>query len=116
MVDADITWHGQALTEAARAAGAAALTLAAARVQAVTIPRTPIETGDLRSSLTVVPATGADLESQVTTDSPYAVAQHENLHFQHPNGGQAKYLETALLDTKGEVVQIIAAQMRRALR
>ncbi|GAB2457548.1 HK97 gp10 family phage protein [Xylanimonas ulmi] len=90
------------------------LTLAAERVRAVAVPRTPIEYGDLRSSLTVDPAGPGDREATVFSDLPYAARQHEDLSLRHDDG-QAKYLETAALDSADEVGQIIAAQVARAL-
>lgn len=101
----------------AREGAAEGLNLAAERVRAVAVPLTPIaqDGGDLRSSLTVVPATPDDLESAVATDLPYAVKQHEELSYRHPNGGQAKYLETAALESAREVEEIVAAAVRRRL-
>lgn len=97
-----------------REAAATGLTLAAHRVQAVAVPLTPIEYGDLRSSLTVVDADVDDLEAAVVSDLPYAVRQHEDLSLRH-EGGQAKYLEQAALQSIGEVEQIMAAQVARTL-
>lgn len=99
---------------AARAALAEGLSLAAERVRAVAVPRTPLEYGDLRSSLTVVPATERDLASAVVSDLPYAVKQHEDLSLRHDDG-QAKYLESAALDSARDVEQIVAGAVRRKL-
>lgn len=115
MVDVEVSWNGHQITGAARRAGAGALTTAAHRVQAVTVPRTPIETGDLRSSITVVPANERDLTAEVVTRLPYAAKQHEDLTLRHPNGGQAKFLESALIDTADEVAAIIATRLRSEL-
>lgn len=104
----------EALVEAVRAAAAEGLNLAATRVQAVAVPRTPLEEGTLRDSLTVVDATPDDLESAVVSDLPYAVRQHEDLTLRHDDG-QAKYLESAALDSAREVEQLIAAAALRAL-
>jgi hypothetical protein len=91
------------------------LNLVADRVKAVATPRTPMELGDLRSSLTVHSATEGDLESAVTSDSPYAVPQHERLDYRH-HRGQAKYLESAAIDTgRSEVAQLMATAARRAM-
>lgn len=37
-----------------------------------------------------------DLVGHVVVDQIYAQIQHENLHFKHPRGGHAKYLESSL--------------------
>lgn len=40
-------------------------------------------------------------------EAPYAVIQHENLQFNHPNGGQAKYLEQPANEYLGTMRQIV---------
>lgn len=99
-------------------AAAEGLTEAADHVKKVAQERTPDDPatggGDLRSSLTVDPATASSLESKVYTDSEYALYQHENLTLAHPTG-QSKYLETAALDSRADVEQIIGAAVRRKL-
>lgn len=107
-------WDGDKATAAMRDAAARGLTKAANRVQAVTIPRTPMDTGDLRSSITVAPATREDMVATVSTELPYAAKQHEDLTLRHKHG-QAKFLESALNDTRAEVDAIIAAEVRKVL-
>lgn len=101
-----------------REAAAEGLTEAAEHVQKVARERTPDDPatggGDLRASLTVEPATAGSLESRVYTDSEYALYQHENLTLAHPTG-QSKYLETAALDSRGDVERIVGAAVRRRL-
>lgn len=101
-----------------REAAAEGLTEAAEHVQKVTRERTPDDpaTGgdDLRASLKVDPATEGSLESAVYTNSEYALYQHENLTLNHPTG-QSKYLETAALESRAEVEQILGAAVRRKL-
>lgn len=98
-----------------RPAAAAGLTLAAEYVQAIAVPLTPLDLGDLRSSLTVVPADETDLESAVVSDSPYAVAQHENLAYRH-HDGQAKFLEVATTSSKAAVRALMVQAAKEALR
>ncbi|MDF2884740.1 MAG: hypothetical protein K0R54_5310 [Clostridiaceae bacterium] len=50
----------------------------------------PVDTGDLRGSASM------EIENNVATigfEEPYAVSQHEHTEYEHPQGGQAKYLE-----------------------
>ena len=102
----------------ARLKGAAAdgLTTSAERVRGATLPRTPLEYGDLRSSLTVVPAEprGATLESAVVSDLPYAVRQHEDMSYSHDDG-EAKFLENATLASRRDVEQLMAAAASRRM-
>lgn len=62
----------------------------------------PVEDGDLRKSGKVK---ADDLEVRVVFDAPHAWLQHERLDYQHPHGGQAKYLEAAV-DQVGVVADI----------
>jgi len=51
----------------------------------------PIDTGELRRSGYVDPT--GNLKVEVGFNQEYAEIQHESLEFNHPQGGQAKYLE-----------------------
>lgn len=90
------------------------LNLAAERVRGVSVARTPLQYGDLRSSQTVVPATAGGLEAAIVSDLPYSVIVHEDLTARHPVG-QAKFLESASAESIPEVNEIIAAAVRRKL-
>lgn len=57
--------------------------------------------GDLENSGSVRQSVGGADGVGIVYDSVYAHWIHEHLWFQHPHGGQAKFLETALYD-KGE--------------
>lgn len=97
-----------------RAAAIEGLTLSAERVRAVTVPRAPLEEGDMRSSLTVVPADD-DLQAAVVSDSPYAVIQHERLDFYHDDG-EAKYLERGTLASVSDVQRIMQTAVNKHLK
>lgn len=45
----------------------------------------------------------------------WAAWQHEHLEWHHPNGGQAKFLETALLGGREVALETIAANVRAVL-
>lgn len=72
--------------------------------------RAPEDGGGLKKSGRVVQD---DLEVHVKFTAPHAWLQHERLDYQHPNGGQAKYLETAALDT--DIAAPVAKAVRAAL-
>ncbi len=99
---------------AAREGAATGLTRVALRTQGESVRRTPLDTGDLRSSQVVDPATPADLEARLSTDSPYARRQHEELSYYHRHG-QAKFMESAAHDVAREAPAIMTAAMREAL-
>lgn len=83
----------------ARTAMGAALYAEGNAILAAAIPLTPIEFGTLRSSGKVTPPEISGLGAITVTigfggaAKDYAVVQHEHLEFNHPIGGQAKYLE-----------------------
>jgi hypothetical protein len=63
---------------------------------------TPVKTGALRDSGTVHKPvrSGFEVAVPISFGDPtpyYAIYVHENLEAKHPNGGQAKFLETAIL-------------------
>lgn len=49
-----------------------------------------------------------DLVGALNVDQVYAHYQHEGMDLNHPNGGQAKFLETALHANAGSYMQKIA--------
>jgi hypothetical protein len=62
------------------------------------IRRAPVETGVLRSSGYVAPPQeeGGSTVVEVGFGTVYAEVQHEREDFEHPQGGEAKYLEKAV--------------------
>lgn len=54
-----------------------------------------------------------DLTLQVGFTSRVSLLQHENLDWQHPNGGEAKFLERAADEV--DVMEYVAAKIRTAL-
>lgn len=76
---------------------------------------TPNEEGTLeRSGRASVDA--GSLTGAVSFDTPYAVRQHEELGYRHSDGRTAKYLERPLTANTDVVLDLVAAQVRRALR
>ena len=64
--------------------------------------RTPVKTGDLKASGHLGEYKVSGYESSIEiifgTELTYALYVHENLQARHPGGGQAKFLESAVLD------------------
>lgn len=52
----------------------------------------------------------------VAYDTPYAVSQHENLNYRHPNGRKAKFLETSGIENSKEIRDYVANAIKKALR
>lgn len=55
-----------------------------------------------------------ELDAEVSFNTVYAARQHEELDWQHPKGGQAKYLEAPLLANTARYSRIIALAAQRA--
>lgn len=107
-----MTWRGPEVQARTRSATRAALGKGAAYLLARAIPRTPVQDGILRGS----GATDVDdTRASVYFDTPYAARQHEEIGWRHPKGGQAKYLETTVMEERGNAQQIVAAEVRRAI-
>lgn len=97
--------------------------------------RAPIDTGDLRGSVEVkidneIYATGESgggvtvngtlpetaVCGEVSYNTKYAANQHEHTEYDHPRGGQAKYLESVLVEHKQRILQLIANGVVSALK
>lgn len=89
---------------------------AAAAIHTHAVSLTPIEQGDLRSSSTVKMVTEQSAaRAAIAFNMIYATRQHEETGWQHPRGGQAKFLETALDQKQDEARKIIANHLRSVL-
>lgn len=112
---ARLSWNGEAALRGTRDGAARGLRLAAEHILARSRARVPIEEGTLeRSGVATVDET--ELTAAVSYDTPYAVRQHEELDYRHDTGRTAKYLEDPLNEQADTVAELIAAQVRRALR
>jgi hypothetical protein len=56
-----------------------------------------------------------DLTAQIGYRSFVARLQHEDLDYQHPRGGQAKFLETAADEMRSQIGPRMAAKIRGVL-
>jgi hypothetical protein len=79
--------------------------------------RTPVDTGALVQSgrLTEVDSSTVAVSFGDDTTAAYDVIQHEDLDLNHPNGGQAKFLESAVNDRRVAAVEAMAAVIRTVI-
>lgn len=73
----------------------------------------PVDKGDLRGS------GSSHFEDNTVTvgfSEPYAVSQHEHLEYEHPKGGQAKYLEKPFRENADKYINYIADANKKALK
>ena len=77
----------------------------------------PVDTGDLRGSATsdVVEQYGG-VKGKVGFNTPYALIQHEDMTFNHPQGGKAKYLTDPLNANATKYRKHILEKTRRVTR
>lgn len=74
----------------------------------------PVEEGTLRGSGQAhVEVTANGVHGEVTFDTPYAARQHEEVTWNHPKGGNAKYLENPLKAMAPRYLAALAAAMRK---
>lgn len=100
-----------------RGAAHAGVSEGARVVEMVSASRAPIREGWLRGSVnTVVPPAVSDMMTAVVSfNVVYARYQHEGVGFNHPRGGQAKFLSQTVEDQEHIVKQIIANHLRGSL-
>lgn len=100
-----------------QAAGESALRVVAEDLLGEAQRLAPVEEGTLRASgdVEVEHGVGGMTVATVSFASIYAAAQHEGLDFEHPKGGQAKFLEQPLRAKAARYDRIIAAAISRAL-
>lgn len=80
----------------------------------------PVDLGILRDSGYVEPPKldGSEVIVEIGfggAAAAYALVQHEDLSLNHPNGGQAKYLERPLLEEGASMLGTIATEMKAEL-
>lgn len=113
-------------------AGVAALAVAvpvalhegAERILDASQPLVPVEEGILKASgrveqdgITTVVTYGRDDDGDGThaPSNQYVIPVHENLEANHPNGGQAKFLEDAASTAALDAMEAVAMSLRAAL-
>jgi hypothetical protein len=133
-------WRIKEATKIAEEAALKALRTGAEAILTEAIDETPIDTGTLRRSGTVTVGTlpdgaqvyeaaesGSDMKNAfpgpegkekavyISFNTPYARRQHEELGYNHPLGGKAKYLEDPFNRNKKKVLQYAEKQVKKAL-
>jgi hypothetical protein len=134
-------WRTKEAVRIAEQAGIKALRTGAEAILTEAIDETPIDTGTLRRSGTVTVGalpdgaqvyeaaeSGSDMKDAfpgpegkekavyISFNTPYARRQHEELGYQHPRGGKAKYLEDPFNRNKKKVLKYADKQIRKALK
>jgi len=133
-------WRTKEAVKLAEEAGLKALRTGAEAILTEAIDETPIDTGTLRRSGTVTVGAlpdgaqvyeaaesgsnmkdafpgpeGKEKAVYISFSTPYARRQHEELGYNHPLGGKAKYLEDPFNRNKEKVLQYAEKQVKKAL-
>jgi hypothetical protein len=80
-------------------------------VQADAQRKAPIDTGNLRGSAYTRKTIDGSMSVEVGFGAAYALWVHENMDSYHPTG-QAKFLESALTENSGAVLDAIARKAK----
>lgn len=86
------------------------------------VRRAPVEEGTLRASGHLDPPGEVDRsapnssEIRIVFSTPYAAVQHERLDYEHPRGGQAKYLQSVIQEMGPRYAAALAEAWRRGLK
>lgn len=75
--------------------------------------RAPLDTGALRGSAF---AEMNGLEGTVGFEEIYALYQHEGVDFNHPKGGEAKFLENPFKEKMKKYIKAIGDAVKRAVQ
>jgi hypothetical protein len=103
--------HLDKVTDAVLAAIPAASFKAMEHLRQVAVERTPIESGDLRTSASTNPTPdGAD----VYYPGPYARYQHYEF-LNHERGGERLYLSSSVLSETPKVLEILTQELSKVI-
>jgi hypothetical protein len=108
---AGTSWQGRAISAQMGRQAASGLNRGAEFLLGKSIPRTPVDTSNLRGSGAVTPASVGDFVAAVSYNAPgYDVIVHEDLDAHHESGGP-KYLEGPVVENAEAIMAIIARSM-----
>lgn len=112
-------WYGDSILKNIIASADDSFLTCGADLQSKSVDRAPIDTGKLRENCVVD-------ESEIGQHivkigySPevndYSVVQHERLDFNHPNGGEAKYLENPFNENAQQYIEKIKTDVGEVIR
>lgn len=108
-----VKWRGEQAAQLARAAAYQGLVAGGEHLLSESKAEVPIDQRILQNSGAVTPLPPDSVA--VSYNTPYAVKQHEELSYNHPKGGKAKYLEDPYHREKNTIRKLIATTIRRAL-
>ncbi|AVX31804.1 Bacteriophage HK97-gp10, putative tail-component [Carboxydocella thermautotrophica] len=114
----DLKWEWQFIAKKVDRKTEEALRICAADLQRKSAEQAPVDTGDLRANCNVSKLTKRKGKASIRVgyNLPYAIVQHESLHFNHPKGGKAKFLEDPYKENVETYKKIIEKGIGEALK
>lgn len=109
------TWQGRDLVRSAHRAAGEGNTESAEYLLEVALGRVPRESNDLAATGTVT-TDGDGRAAAVSFSGDYAAVQHEDLTFEHPSGGEAKFLERPARTEHSAMLKAAAGPLQRLFR
>lgn len=77
--------------------------------------RVPKDEGTLQQSGSVY-VTNGGADGAISYNTPYAVRQHESMHYNHPNGREAKFLENTMKNDGDKARDYVANEIKKAFK
>ena len=106
-------WYGDQMFYAITNSVQDGLVECGADLQSKSIQEAPVDSGDLRADCAVEEE---PLKVRAGYSLPYAMKQHEELDFNHPKGGKAKYLEDPFNENADNYVDHIRKKAGDAIK
>lgn len=112
-----LEWNADKLTARIKAGARAGIMDGAQAVATASQELTPVLDGVLRAATHVhIPVQdGDEIVGGVGNNTIYAARQHEETGWNHPRGGQAKFMETAMNENAEAVRQTIINHIKGAI-
>ena len=116
MADYTLEWHGEAMTAEIEQAARFGLLEAASDLQQESSDEAPVENGDLKGDAKPDKRDLDKLIIYVAYSLPYALRQHEEIGYNHPMGGKAKFLEDPFRRNAQKYVNHIGKRISQATK
>lgn len=116
MADYTLEWHGEAMTAEIERAARFGLLESASDLQQESSDEAPVDTGDLRGDAKVDKSDLDNFIVRVGYALPYALRQHEEISYNHPMGGKAKFLEDPFRRNKQKYIDHIGKRIAQAAK
>lgn len=112
---AKLKWRGKQISDEARSAALGAIRDFAYAILEDANRLVPLEEGTLQGT-GIVDVDEGEMHAVISYNTPYAIKQHEDMTLNHPNGRQAKYLETPVKERAEEFTKHVGGAIKDALR